>query len=65
MIAVLTVMSDMDLSHDQLGFWLGWFGLDLVGLVMVCSRYEACVHVLATGGMPVSVGHLWPQVRLL
>jgi hypothetical protein len=32
MIAVLMVMSDMDLSHDELGFWLGWFGLDLVGL---------------------------------
>jgi hypothetical protein len=28
MIAVLTIMSDMDLSHDL----LGWFGLDLVGL---------------------------------
>jgi hypothetical protein len=23
---------------------------------MVCSRCEACVHVLATGGMPGSVG---------
>jgi hypothetical protein len=23
----------------------------------VCSRCEACVHVLATGGMPLSVGH--------
>jgi hypothetical protein len=23
---------------------------------MVCSRCEACVHVLATCGMPVSVG---------
>jgi hypothetical protein len=32
MIAVLMVMSDMDLSHDWLGFWLGWFGLDPVGL---------------------------------
>jgi hypothetical protein len=32
MIAVLTVMSDMDLSHDLLGCWLGWFGLDLVSL---------------------------------
>jgi hypothetical protein len=38
-----------------LGFW---FGLNLVGLVMVCSRCEAWVHVLATGGMSVSVGHL-------
>jgi hypothetical protein len=41
----------------------GWdSGLDLVGLVMVCSRCEAWVHVLAIGGMPVSVGHLWLQV---
>jgi hypothetical protein len=32
MIAVLMLMSDMDLSHDLLGFWLGWFGLGLVGL---------------------------------
>jgi hypothetical protein len=31
-----------------LGFW---FGLDLVGLVVVGSRCEACVHVLATGGI--------------
>jgi hypothetical protein len=29
MIAVLMVMCNMDLSHDNLGFW---FGLDLVGL---------------------------------
>jgi hypothetical protein len=65
MIAVLMVMSDMDLLHDELGFWLGWFGLDLVSLVMVCSRCEACVHVLATGEMLVSVDHLWLQVRLL
>jgi hypothetical protein len=51
MIAVLTVMSDMDLSHDYLGFLVGisswdlWFGLDLVDLAMVCSRCEAWVHV--------------------
>jgi hypothetical protein len=51
-------MSDMDLSHDLLGFWLGWFGLDLVGLVMLCSRCEVCVHIFATGGMSGSVGHL-------
>jgi hypothetical protein len=57
-IAVLTIMSDMDLSHDLLGFWLGWFGLDLVGLVMLCSRCEVCVHIFATGGMSGSVGHL-------
>jgi hypothetical protein len=29
--------------------------LDLVDLVMVCSRCEAWVDVLATGGMPMSV----------
>jgi hypothetical protein len=29
--------------------------LDLVDLVMVCSRCEVWVHVLAIGGMPVSV----------
>jgi hypothetical protein len=29
---MLTVMSGMDLSHDYLGFWLGWFGLGLVDL---------------------------------
>jgi hypothetical protein len=29
--------------------------LDVVDLVMVCSRCEAWVHVLATCGMPVSV----------
>ncbi len=51
-----------------LGFldWDLWFGLCLVDLVMVCSRCEAWVHVLATGGMPVSVDHFWwLQVRLL
>jgi hypothetical protein len=38
----------------------GWdSGLDLVSLVMVCSRCEVWVHVLATCGMPVSVGRLW------
>ncbi len=37
--------------------WDLWFGLDLVNLVMVCSRCEPWVHVLATGGMPVSVDH--------
>jgi hypothetical protein len=31
--------------------------LDLVDLVMVCSRCEVWVHVLATGGMPVSIDH--------
>jgi hypothetical protein len=36
MIAVLTVMSDMDLSHDELGYgWIGssWVYLGLVGSV--------------------------------
>jgi hypothetical protein len=31
--------------------------LKLVDLIMVCSRCEAWVHVLAIGGMPVSVDH--------
>jgi hypothetical protein len=37
-------------------FWvqLVWF--------VVCSRCEAYVHDLATGGMPVSVGWFWLQV---
>jgi hypothetical protein len=35
---------------------LGWIQLVWI---MVCSRCEAWVHVLATGGMPVSVGRLW------
>jgi hypothetical protein len=38
---------------------LGWI---LSVWILVCSRCEASVHVLATGGMPVSVGHLGPQV---
>jgi hypothetical protein len=28
-----------------------------IDLVMVCSRCEVWVHVLATGGMPMSVDH--------
>jgi hypothetical protein len=32
---------------------------------MLCSRCEACVHVLATGGMLVSIDRFWLQVRLL
>jgi hypothetical protein len=42
----------------------GWDGLGWIKSVwiMVCSRCKVCVHVLATGGMPVSVGHLWLQV---
>jgi hypothetical protein len=64
MIAVLTVMSDMDLSHD----WLGWFGLDLVGLdygmqqvQSLCAcfgyRWDTCEHwsFVATGVTPVSL----------
>jgi hypothetical protein len=42
--------------------WEFWFGLDLVGLVMVCSSGEAWVHVLATSGMPGNIGQLWLQV---
>jgi hypothetical protein len=42
---------------DGIFGWDLWFGLDLVDLVMVCSRWEAWVHILATSGMPVSVDH--------
>jgi hypothetical protein len=64
----LTVMSDMDLSHDYLGFWLGWFGLDLVGLdygmqqvrsLRACFDYmwDACERwsFVATCVTPVSL----------
>jgi hypothetical protein len=60
MIVVLTVMSNMDLSHDKLGLWLGWFWLGLSGSSWFGSWYEAGVKPvcmvlgLATGGMPVS-----------
>jgi hypothetical protein len=47
------------------GVWLVWicwvFWVQLVWFV-VCSRCEACVHGLAIGGMPVSVGGFWLQV---
>jgi hypothetical protein len=47
MIAMLTVMSDMDLFTRLVGIsgWDLWFGLDLVDLVMVCTRCEDWVHV--------------------
>jgi hypothetical protein len=43
------------------GIWFGWDGSGWVQSVwfMVCNRCEACVHVLATGGMPVSVSCFW------
>jgi hypothetical protein len=41
--------------HGPFTRLVGIFGWDLVDLVMVCSRCEAWVHVLTTGGMPVSV----------
>jgi hypothetical protein len=47
------------------GVWLVWIcRVFLVQLVwfMVCSRCEACVHSLAIGGMPVSVGQFGLQV---
>jgi hypothetical protein len=43
----------------------GLVGLDLSGFLVqlvwfvVCSRCEACVHGLATGGMHMSVGRFW------
>jgi hypothetical protein len=69
MITVLTVMSDMDFSHDLLGM----VGLDLSGLSLVvlargmqqvqslCAwfsyRWDACERgsVLAICGIPVSI----------
>jgi hypothetical protein len=47
------------------GVWLVWiyrvFCVQFVWFV-VCSKCEACVHGLATGGMPVSVGGFWLPV---
>jgi hypothetical protein len=68
MIAVLTVMSGMDLCHDSLGL----VGLDLLGLSLVHLVHGmqqvwslcACFG-LATGGMPVSIGRFWLHVWLL
>jgi hypothetical protein len=51
MIAVLTVMSDVDLSHD----WLGRFRLGLVGLVRGMQQVRNLCACLAIGGMPVKV----------
>jgi hypothetical protein len=53
MVAVLTVMNDMDLSHNLLGFgWLGWFRFSLswsswyaAGAKLMCMVLD-----LATGG---------------
>jgi hypothetical protein len=59
MIAMLTVMSNMDLSHD----YLGLVGLVLVGFILVelvrfgvCNMWEpvGIVLVLATGIRHVS-----------
>jgi hypothetical protein len=46
------------------GIWLVGSGSGWVLSIWfrVCSRCKACVHVSATGGMPVSVGHFWLQV---
>jgi hypothetical protein len=74
MIAMLMVMSGMDLSHDLLGY--GWFGSGRVlGLVDLATgvrpmssvwfgyrgeTYELCL-VLATGVRPVSSVWFWLQ----
>jgi hypothetical protein len=64
-IDVLTVMSDMDLSHDSLGL----FGLVLVGFISVelvwfgvCNRWKlgAIVLVLATRVRLVGLSWFWP-----
>jgi hypothetical protein len=55
MIAVLTVMSDMDLSHDYLGF--GWFGsVGFSGSSSFGSWYAAGVKPVCT---------IWLQVGCL
>jgi hypothetical protein len=62
MIAVLTVMSDMDLSHDLLGY--GWFGSSrVIGSSWFGYRGETCglYLVFATGVRPVS---WWPGLQL-
>jgi hypothetical protein len=50
------------------GVWLVFiyrvFWVQLVWFV-ICSSFEASVHGLATGGMPVSIGWFWLQVWLL
>jgi hypothetical protein len=57
MIVMLTVMSDLDLSHDLLGYgWLGQFRLGLVGLVHGIQQVQILCACLATGGMSVTVG---------
>jgi hypothetical protein len=59
-------------GHEQhgpftrlVGVWLVWiyrvFWVQLV-LFVVCSGCEACVHGLATSGMPVSIGGFWLKV---
>jgi hypothetical protein len=54
-------------GHERHGPFTRLVGI-LVGTVWVGSSRSglwyaaACVHVLATGGMPMSVGHLWLQV---
>jgi hypothetical protein len=55
MIVVLTVMSDMDLSHDQLG--IGWLGSVRV------SESSWFGSWYAIGAKPVCM--VWLQVRRL
>jgi hypothetical protein len=66
MIAVLTVMSGMDLSHDWLGYgWVGFVGLESswVGSWYATGATPVCMVLdLALGGMPVSVVRFCLQV---
>jgi hypothetical protein len=52
-------------STRLVGVWLVWicrvFWVQLIWFG-VCSRCEACVHGLAIGEMPVSVGRFWLHV---
>jgi hypothetical protein len=61
MIAMLMVMSDMDLSHDLLS--LVGFESSRFGSWYAASAKSVCmVHGLATSGMHVRVVWFWLQV---
>jgi hypothetical protein len=65
MIAVLTVMSDMDLSHYYSGFgWIGFgLGLSWSSLFGVCNRWKlvSIALILATRVRLVSLSRFWLQ----
>jgi hypothetical protein len=62
MIAMLTVISDMDLSHDQWGFWLDWFRFGFTLVELVCNKWKLVSIVMffgATRVRLVSLGQFW------